>query len=459
MSWELANRLLISSSPQRLIPYTWDARGNLIGDGTFTYATNAAGRLVRAQSLTATVVYTYTADSLRVEQDANGTLTTYAWDWASAVPELLQTCNLQSAICNLYLIGHDTLGWWDGGAWAYILADGLGSMRQAADGTGAVASVREWTPYGEEVGGWRAGPGYTGEWQDAAVGLVYLRARWYAPGVGRFTQPDPWEGDRWQPVSLQPYPYASDNPVSRTDPSGLYDKDEVHFSLTLEIARSVLGHLGAYGTRSAWLIARGDWYMDTPKVAYRQDLHFVDWPVAHANAERAIQMKHPYVFGAALHQVQDYFSHYYEGFRFPGEGHLRYTVGERPFWTIATFLREHPRSWVETQLSLLYPGIDFSGKDQAEDGKPPFTDNELIDLYLREWRVGLSRWEERERYGYNTDRYFPHTYRDRQMEWETGHLVRLFAVEILRDPCQWYAMMSRGEDQKAVAKFFGIWVP
>jgi RHS repeat-associated protein len=221
-TYDAANRLLISSSPQRLITYTWDARGNLIGDGTFTYTYNAAGRLVRAQSITATVVYTYTADGLRVGQAVAGAVTTYAWDWAAAVPELLQTCNLQSAICNLYLIGHETLGWWDGVAWAYILPDALGSVRQAADGGGAVVRVREWTPYGEEVGGWQAGLGYTGEWQDTDVGLVYLRARWYAPGVGIFTVPDPFPGVQAEPGSLHPYLYVLANPVNTRDPKGEY---------------------------------------------------------------------------------------------------------------------------------------------------------------------------------------------------------------------------------------------
>jgi len=157
-----------------------------------------------------------------VGQAVAGAVTTYAWDWAQAVPELLQTCNLQSAICNLYLIGHETLGWWDGAAWAYILADGLGSVRQAADGAGVVVSAREWTPYGEEVGGWRGGLGYTGEWQDADVGLVYLRARWYAPGVGRFTQPDPWEGEQRQPILPHSYLYVGGNPVGFVDPSGMW---------------------------------------------------------------------------------------------------------------------------------------------------------------------------------------------------------------------------------------------
>ena len=152
-----------------------------------------------------------------------GAVTTYAWDWASAVPELLsQSTNHQSTDhqSTTYLVGHETLGWWDGAAWAYILADGLGSVRQAADGAGVVVSAREWTPYGEEVGGWRAGLGYIGEWQDGDVELVYLRARWYAPGVGRFTQRDVWEGDWLRPQSLHAYVYVENNAVNLTDPSG-----------------------------------------------------------------------------------------------------------------------------------------------------------------------------------------------------------------------------------------------
>jgi len=215
-TYDAANRLLISSSPQRLITYTWDARGNLIGDGTFTYAYNAAGKMVRAQSITATIAYTYTADGLRVGQRVSSTLTTYTWDWASPVPELLsQSTDSQSTA---YLVGHETLGWWDGTTWAYILPDALGSVRQMADGAGVVVSAREWTPYGEEVGGWRAGLGYTGEWQDADVGLVYLRARWYAPGVGIFTAPDPFPGVLAEPGSLHPYLYVLANPVNTRDP-------------------------------------------------------------------------------------------------------------------------------------------------------------------------------------------------------------------------------------------------
>ncbi len=162
-----------------------------------------------------TIVYTYTGDGLRVGQSANGEETLYAWDWASPVPELLSDGDA------VYLVGHDTLGQLAEGVRTYYLPDALGSVRQTVDGAGAVVQAREWTPYGEEVGAAQAGLGYAGEWQDAAVGLVYLRARWYNPTTGRFTQGDPFPGLQSQPLSLHPYLYVLANPANLTDSAGL----------------------------------------------------------------------------------------------------------------------------------------------------------------------------------------------------------------------------------------------
>jgi hypothetical protein len=163
------------------VVYTWDARGNLTNDGTFTYTYSAAGRMVRAQSVTATLVYTYDHSGLRVAQSVDGDPTSFSWDWATpstgsgqaGVPEML------SAGDALYLVGHDTLGQWDD-AWTYYLPDALGSVRQATDGAGAVVSAREWSPYGiplragGEVGAAQTGLGYTGEWFDGDVGMVVV---------------------------------------------------------------------------------------------------------------------------------------------------------------------------------------------------------------------------------------------------------------------------------------------
>ncbi|MDY7076475.1 MAG: hypothetical protein SXV54_06070 [Chloroflexota bacterium] len=101
-------------------------------------------------------------------------LIAFAWDWASGLPEMLSDGD------NLYLVGHETLGGWDGATWAYHLPDALGSVRQEADGAGGVASSREWTPYGVELGVGQAGLGYTGEWWDAGGGLSRV---WYGSPV------------------------------------------------------------------------------------------------------------------------------------------------------------------------------------------------------------------------------------------------------------------------------------
>jgi hypothetical protein len=79
------------------VVYTWDARGNLTHDGVFTYTYSAAGRMVRAQSVTATLVYTYNHSGLRVTQSVDGDPTRFSWDWATpstgsgqaGVPEML----------------------------------------------------------------------------------------------------------------------------------------------------------------------------------------------------------------------------------------------------------------------------------------------------------------------------------------------------------------------------------
>ena len=215
--YDAANRLTSVDG----VPYTWDDRGNLVSDGTFTYAYNGAGRMVRAESVTATLEYTYTAAGLRVAQSVDGNATsggatTFAWDWASGLPEMLTDDD------NLYLVGHDTLGRWDGATWTYYLPDALGSVRQVADDTGAVVSSREWTPYGiplsgsegGEVGAGQAGLGFTGEWWDVDVGLQYLRARWYAPQIGIFLSRDLVKHNH-------PYQYAEANPVNYTDPTGM----------------------------------------------------------------------------------------------------------------------------------------------------------------------------------------------------------------------------------------------
>jgi RHS repeat-associated protein len=50
--------------------------------------------------------------------------------------------------------------------------------------------------------------------------LLYLRARHYVPGTGRFLTRDSWTGDVNIPITYNKWVYANSNPILYTDPSG-----------------------------------------------------------------------------------------------------------------------------------------------------------------------------------------------------------------------------------------------
>lgn len=62
---------------------------------------------------------------------------------------------------------------------------------------------------------------YCGEYFDTATGTYFLRARWYDPATGRFTQQDAWAYyNPNDPLSLNLYVYCYGNPVRYNDPQG-----------------------------------------------------------------------------------------------------------------------------------------------------------------------------------------------------------------------------------------------
>jgi RHS repeat-associated protein len=179
--------------------------------------------MVRAQSITATVVYTYTADGLRVGQETEGAEMTFAWDPAAGLAQVLATGDGARDVYGLGRIAEVR-----GGAWAYPLGDALGSVRQWTDDAGNVTYAAGYAPYGEtlwQVGSTQSAWGFTGEWWDANLQVIYLRARWYIPATGRFSQRDPWMGDIYLPPTLiQDYAYVRGNPVRWVDPTGMIEQ-------------------------------------------------------------------------------------------------------------------------------------------------------------------------------------------------------------------------------------------
>jgi len=67
---------------------------------------------------------------------------------------------------------------------------------------------------------------YTGQLEQATIGLYYYGARWYDPALGRFTQPDtivPLESQGVQ--AWDRYAYVNNSPMNHTDPTGHMSDD------------------------------------------------------------------------------------------------------------------------------------------------------------------------------------------------------------------------------------------
>ncbi|MFA5027820.1 MAG: RHS repeat-associated core domain-containing protein, partial [Candidatus Methylomirabilota bacterium] len=144
--------------------------------------------------------------------------------------------------------------------------DGLGSLVGLTDGTGALTAWSRYDAWGNVLASSGTIPtyGYTGREPDG-TGLVYYRARYYDPTLGRFTQRDPLgfaDG-------VNHYTYTRNNPVSFTDPFGLLTDRELA-NIIFNETRSLRGpgvDLARYYIAQA--ILNGVAAVDTGRIASR----------------------------------------------------------------------------------------------------------------------------------------------------------------------------------------------
>ncbi len=222
--------------------YTYDADGNLtnIAGGEFaaTYTPENRPRQItrKRDAVTETLQYTYDADGLRVKRTVVGGVTTqfhYGPD-----DQLLFTTDGAGNVTASYV--------WNGPVQAAVLTGGslgtglryphlnrLGSVLALTDAAGAPTVKYAYQPYGgvtrETVpaGGTDANlftfVGGLGV-QDEGGGLFYMKNRFYDSVTGRFLQRDPigFEG------GFNLYAYVGNDPIDRTDPTGLLNFDGEH---------------------------------------------------------------------------------------------------------------------------------------------------------------------------------------------------------------------------------------
>ena len=216
-------------SQQGGVSYSYDANGSLLsetGDGKLTrYSYNSRRQLTGLNALPGTDVsyaYDYQGNRTRAIDNLDGTTTDYVVDtnrdFAQVVMELKD-----GALTKQYLYGDDLIRQTQAGQPRYFHTDGLGSTRALSDNTGSLTDTYDYEAFGDTLH--RTGSTdndylFTGEQFDPSLNQYYLRARYYDPGVGRFTQMDTFPGMNSNPETLHKYIYANADPVGVIDPSG-----------------------------------------------------------------------------------------------------------------------------------------------------------------------------------------------------------------------------------------------
>jgi len=262
---------------------TSDADGNTLTDTSgHTNVWDSQNRLVSCTKGGVTSTFTYGADGLRRSSTVNNVTTYYAYDGTTMIREMKKNSST-GALFNTatYLQGPqggecridetqvtenytNPLTYAQGvrGQTSWYVYDGLGSvqgeLRITGPGSGGATSAYAFTAspkydvYGAaRVGGTGASSrqgfvGGLGHVSDTETGLIYMRARYYDPNVGRFESEDEGrQGNDW-------FAYCSNNPTNLIDQSGkefdpvepgmgIYDLKEIwdDYQETLALSRAL----------------------------------------------------------------------------------------------------------------------------------------------------------------------------------------------------------------------------
>ncbi|MFI8075413.1 RHS repeat domain-containing protein [Streptomyces sp. NPDC086033] len=227
--------------------------------GTQSYVFDAAGNTTTRPGTTQNQSLTWTAEEKLDTATAEGTTTQYVYD--ADGNRILQH---SSAGTTLYLgetevmadgsgtplnavrtysqagapaVVRTTNGSTTGHKLSCLITDQLGTASIAVDlGKDQTVTRRAFKPYGETRGAkpssWPNQHTYLGVGiDDTNTGLTHLGAREYDQNTGRFISADP-VFDIADPLQMNGYAYANNNPVTRSDPTGLESCGPSNYSCT-----------------------------------------------------------------------------------------------------------------------------------------------------------------------------------------------------------------------------------
>jgi RHS repeat-associated protein len=188
--------------------------------GTSEFSACVTAVTVLPGSVNAT--YVYDGDGVMVKSVVNGVTTYYAGAYQLEINgsdtierKYYSAAGMRIAMRTQVNGGDETLNW--------LIGDHLGSTSMTADADGVVVSEVKYSAFGEiryQDGVTPTDYLYTGQRQEAELGLYYYVARWYDPAIGRFIQADTIIPDPGSAKGYDRFGYVANNPLRYTDPTG-----------------------------------------------------------------------------------------------------------------------------------------------------------------------------------------------------------------------------------------------
>jgi RHS repeat-associated protein len=193
----------------------YDANGNMTSDGTHSYTWDARGHLSSIDS-GATASFSYDPFGRRVSKTILGSTTTFVYDGANAIQEVIGGSNVANSIMGKT---DEVFQRTDSAGSFSFLTDAVGSTLALSDSTGSLAAQYTFDPFGNTTASGSSSSNsfdFAGRELDQ-TGLYFNRARYYSPALQRFVSEDPigLKG------GINTFVYARNNPTNRRDAFGL----------------------------------------------------------------------------------------------------------------------------------------------------------------------------------------------------------------------------------------------
>ena len=230
-TYDVSNQTLDRITPNGLANnYSYDASGNLTEDDNGTsekvYTYDPRNQLASHSQGGQLNAHVYDGVGHRIARVENGVATRFVLDTSVRLFQVLQETDADGTPTASYVYGLGLIERIDASDNARTYHYNLrGNTIAITDPTGTVTDSYAYNPFGKAIASSGSTPNrfsFTGQAgvQADSDGLMFVRARHYAPGQGRFLQRDRVEGVAPLPQTWNSYAYAVQNPVHGRDVNG-----------------------------------------------------------------------------------------------------------------------------------------------------------------------------------------------------------------------------------------------